>query len=257
MPVMARIYTRMGDGGFTLLASGERVRKDDMRAEALGTMDELNSALGLALAMKPSASVAEEIRKIQEDLFEVGAVLCAAMCRERRAVGNRAKKKNMVQLGERASLSRIGEGRIGEMERLMDEMNRRLPPLKGFYRSRRSAGGSRAAPGQDYMQAGGAPHRGGVPRRRSFTVRGGEIRQQALGFSFRPGPLRERLIRFGRSACCSILLPQQRFARAPNLLKASLAAEWRRRVLARDLPFASRHRASASLYGENFTGVLT
>ena len=72
---MARIYTRTGDAGETGLFGGERVPKDDPRVAAYGDVDELNAALGLALALEPQEQSRDLLERVQRDLFTVGAEL--------------------------------------------------------------------------------------------------------------------------------------------------------------------------------------
>ena len=62
---LTRIYTRSGDDGSTGLANGERLAKDHPRVEALGTVDELNSQLGVVLALDPPAELAAPLREMQ------------------------------------------------------------------------------------------------------------------------------------------------------------------------------------------------
>src|SRR5436190_7495074 len=75
---LTRIYTRLGDGGETHLGDMSRVPKTDPRIEAYGTIDELNSQLGLAIAVAglDERSIAW-LRRIQNDLFDVGADIAA------------------------------------------------------------------------------------------------------------------------------------------------------------------------------------
>lgn len=78
---MARIYTRTGDAGTTSLANGERVRKNCERLEAYGTVDELNSHVGMLKALilnKADDSTTAFLTKIQNDLFVVGGVLAGS-----------------------------------------------------------------------------------------------------------------------------------------------------------------------------------
>jgi len=72
-----KIYTRTGDTGETSLFGGARVRKDDARIEAYGTIDELNSFLGVARASWPSSSLDGQLHLIQSDLFDIGAHLAS------------------------------------------------------------------------------------------------------------------------------------------------------------------------------------
>jgi cob(I)alamin adenosyltransferase len=72
-----KIYTRTGDTGETSLFGGARVRKDDARIEAYGTIDELNSVLGVARASWPASSLDSQFHAIQSDLFDIGAHLAS------------------------------------------------------------------------------------------------------------------------------------------------------------------------------------
>src|ERR687886_2404036 len=74
---LTRIYTRTGDAGETHLGDMSRVPKTDPRLVAYADVDEANSALGVALALgAPAAEVADLLRSVQNDLFDVGADLC-------------------------------------------------------------------------------------------------------------------------------------------------------------------------------------
>jgi cob(I)alamin adenosyltransferase len=110
---LTRIYTRAGDKGETSLGDGSRVRKLDCRIGAFGTVDELNAALGLALA---DTSLPERLRaplgRIQNELFDVGADLS-------------------VPFGITDRL-RITQAAVDRLERLCDDLNAELPALKSF-----------------------------------------------------------------------------------------------------------------------------
>ncbi|MGZ5429420.1 MAG: cob(I)yrinic acid a,c-diamide adenosyltransferase [Thermoanaerobaculia bacterium] len=115
-----KIYTRTGDTGQTALFGGKRVRKDDARIEAYGTVDELNSFIGLARAAWPESPVDPELERIQNDLFDVGAQLAAP------------------------GSDRFGgahPSRIEELERAIDHAEKELTPLTNFI----LPGGSAAA----------------------------------------------------------------------------------------------------------------
>jgi cob(I)alamin adenosyltransferase len=75
MPRITKATTRRGDDGSTDLAGGERIPKDSPRIQAVGAVDELNSAIGLALAFSPQAETARRLRGIQNELFHLGAML--------------------------------------------------------------------------------------------------------------------------------------------------------------------------------------
>lgn len=73
---LSKIYTRTGDQGTTGLGNGTRVKKDCLRVETYGTVDELNSAIGVVLAHPLPPSVQECLVRIQHDLFDLGGELC-------------------------------------------------------------------------------------------------------------------------------------------------------------------------------------
>jgi len=74
-----KIYTRTGDDGRTKLYGGNQVLKDDPRVAAYGTLDELNAAIGSALAFDPESQLGlDGLRGVQEDLFVLGSRLAAA-----------------------------------------------------------------------------------------------------------------------------------------------------------------------------------
>lgn len=106
---LTKIYTRTGDEGTTGLGDGRRVRKDAIRVEAYGTVDELNSALGVLLAGPgvPPA-IAEPLTGIQHRLFDLGGELCMP--------GHEF----------------IDAAAVADLEKLLDQLNETLPPLKDF-----------------------------------------------------------------------------------------------------------------------------
>ena len=106
---LSRIYTRTGDDGTTGLGDGHRVRKDDARVEAYGTVDEANSAIGVVLAVPGlPAEVSRCLMEIQHDLFDLGGELCIP--------GSQVIKAE----------------RIAELEQVLDRFNDPLPALKDF-----------------------------------------------------------------------------------------------------------------------------
>ncbi|MGO9135818.1 MAG: cob(I)yrinic acid a,c-diamide adenosyltransferase [Methylovirgula sp.] len=113
-----KIYTRSGDAGTTALGSGERRRKDDLRVEAYGTVDEANSAIGLARAylsdVVAGVSLAEILVGIQNDLFDLGADLCVPQAK-----------------GETPKL-RMHQSQVDRLEREIDKLNADLRPLTSF-----------------------------------------------------------------------------------------------------------------------------
>ena len=115
MPRITRVYTRTGDDGTTGLGGGQRVPKDAPRIEAYGTVDELNSVLGVALAVGVNDTVAAALRTIQNDLFHLGSDLC---------ILEEDKAKRPVP--------RIEERHVVALEQLMDRLSEELPPLENF-----------------------------------------------------------------------------------------------------------------------------
>lgn len=76
MPPLTRLYTRAGDKGSTRLGGGQSVEKGALRLECYGTVDELNSVLGLAIALRPCDTLLEPLQRIQHELFILGSDLC-------------------------------------------------------------------------------------------------------------------------------------------------------------------------------------
>ena len=72
---LSKIYTRTGDAGETGLGDGSRVPKDSLRIEAIGDVDELNTAVGTLIAHKPRAAVRDALIEIQHSLFDLGSEL--------------------------------------------------------------------------------------------------------------------------------------------------------------------------------------
>ena len=114
---LTRIYTRTGDGGTTGLASGSRVAKDAPRIEAIGAVDELNSALGTLLAEALPDAARACLDNVQNDLFDCGGELSLP--------GHPIMTK----------------AHVDRLERELDRLNAGLPPLKEFI----LPAGSRAA----------------------------------------------------------------------------------------------------------------
>jgi len=115
MPRITRVYTRTGDDGTTGLGGGQRVRKDSARIEAYGTVDEVNSAIGAALAAGLHETLAAELRSIQNDLFHLGSDLCI-----------------LEEDKGRLPAPRIEERHVEALEKLMDRLSEELPPLENF-----------------------------------------------------------------------------------------------------------------------------
>jgi cob(I)alamin adenosyltransferase len=111
---LTRIYTRGGDGGETSLGDGSRVKKQDLRVAAFGTVDEANAAIGLA-RLSAADEVDEMLRRIQNDLFDLGADLSTP------ADGKRG-----------AAALRIQPSQVARLEQEIDTINAGLQPLDSF-----------------------------------------------------------------------------------------------------------------------------
>lgn len=113
-----KVYTRTGDDGMTGLVGGERVPKDSLRIESYGTVDELQSVLGMLRAALSEAGTQAEIvghiHRVQQDLFDLGSTLSTP-----------------PQYADRVK-NPITEERIDWLEETMDRWNEELPPLRSF-----------------------------------------------------------------------------------------------------------------------------
>lgn len=112
-----KIYTRTGDEGDTSLFGGGRVPKDHPRVAAYGDVDELNAAIGVVRATEPTGFLDTLFESVQRDLFSIGGQLAAP---DPAAVAKALAK---------ASLS---AERVNEFERVIDESEQELTPLKAF-----------------------------------------------------------------------------------------------------------------------------
>jgi cob(I)alamin adenosyltransferase len=116
MVALNRIYTRAGDDGQTALVGGEMRPKHDLRVETYGTVDETNSAIGLArLHTKGDADLDAMLLRIQNDLFDLGADLATP----------RVERKGQEDL-------RVVETQVERLEAEIDAMNEALEPLRSF-----------------------------------------------------------------------------------------------------------------------------
>jgi len=117
---LMKIYTKTGDGGETSLFSGGRVGKDSPRIEAYGTVDELNSLLGLLAAEEIPKGVADQLQGVQSVLFSIGSSL--------------ADTQGRLDINENELVT-------DDLERWIDDMDRELDELRVFI----LPGGCRAA----------------------------------------------------------------------------------------------------------------
>ncbi|MFQ5837725.1 MAG: cob(I)yrinic acid a,c-diamide adenosyltransferase [Thermoplasmata archaeon] len=109
------LYTGRGDQGETDLMGGPRVRKDHYRIEAIGAVDELNSALGLAISFLPSGEASEFLVEIQNDLFTIGAEL--SLSEEDRPV---------------KAFTPLAAERVGRLEKTIGGIEEDVGPQKAF-----------------------------------------------------------------------------------------------------------------------------
>jgi cob(I)alamin adenosyltransferase len=120
---LTRIYTRTGDKGNTALVGGKRVPKESTRLEAYGTIDELNSIVGIVRTYIPDyrdglgadfEPYSETLRRIQNELFDLGSELATPPD------------------GEYPQMHKMGAGETKRLEEEMDAMEKELEPLKSF-----------------------------------------------------------------------------------------------------------------------------
>ena len=114
---LSKIYTRTGDKGTTGLGDGSRVDKDNLRVEAFGTVDELNSAVGFVLATELPEDIRTCLTRTQHELFDLGGELCMP------------------------GFTLVPDSYVDGLEKQLDRFNEDLPPLKDFI----LPGGSEAA----------------------------------------------------------------------------------------------------------------
>ncbi len=108
-----KIYTKTGDAGETGLFAGARVRKDHVRIEAVGAVDELNAALGVVRCESLPSEIEQTLERVQSELFSVGAELATPE-------------------PEKHGLALIDAPHIALLERAIDNLEAGLPPLRNF-----------------------------------------------------------------------------------------------------------------------------
>lgn len=116
-----KIYTKTGDKGTTALFGGARVPKSHIRIDAYGTVDELNSYIGLVKDTYANENAKKLLNRIQDRLFTVGAILATDP--------EKAKLKNGK---DRLNIPKISEADIEQLENEIDVINESLPPMTHF-----------------------------------------------------------------------------------------------------------------------------
>lgn len=110
------LYTRSGDAGTTALFGGRRVPKDSLRVEAYGAVDELNSTLGVAVSFIGQQKLALQLQEIQNELFNIGSELASE--------GGKA--------AEAGQMFKDADAKIASLERMIDEHDAKVEPLRTF-----------------------------------------------------------------------------------------------------------------------------
>ncbi len=116
-----KIYTKTGDNGTTALFGGTRVKKHNLRIESYGTVDELNSYIGLIKDQEISNSIKESLLKIQNDLFTLGAMLATP-----------PEKETLKNGKERLNIPKVDDDAILFLENEIDKMDLELPQMTHF-----------------------------------------------------------------------------------------------------------------------------
>lgn len=117
---MVKIYTKTGDTGETSLFGAKRVYKSDRRIEAYGSVDELNAVIGQVLAENPPDKIAEALGRIQNDLFEIGAILAAPQT-------SKVEERSFLETEATPFLEQM----IDQLEAMLDPLNRFILPGGG------------------------------------------------------------------------------------------------------------------------------
>ncbi len=115
MPRLTKIYTKTGDAGTTALGGGQRVPKDALRVQVYGTVDELNSQIGVALAHSLCDRLQAVLPVVQNELFDLGSDLCF-----------------LEEDKSKYKLPQIEERHVKKLEDLIDELNEVVGPLQNF-----------------------------------------------------------------------------------------------------------------------------
>lgn len=109
-----KIYTKTGDDGNTSLFGGERVKKNNLRIDSYGTIDELNAAIGITLTENLDSEIKIVLTEIQNKLFQIGSEL--------------ASPKNVKS----SAIKKIANEEIFFLENSIDKFDEKLPPIKNF-----------------------------------------------------------------------------------------------------------------------------
>jgi len=109
-----KIYTKKGDKGQTSLCSGEKVSKNCDRLHAYGTIDEASSCIGFALLMQKKHKTKKVLQDLQKDLFVLGSYVASPTLKSQKG------------------LPKFSESKIEKLEKLIDKIEEKLPPLKNF-----------------------------------------------------------------------------------------------------------------------------
>lgn len=140
MVKLNKIYTRTGDDGTTGLVDGSRVAKASSRIEAIGKVDEANSAIGLAAASLESGAHADALFRIQNDMFDLGADL--------------ATPAPDADFAPSEMVLRVTQEQVDWIEQAIDRLNESLEPLSSFVLPGRSEAAARTHVARASVRAG-------------------------------------------------------------------------------------------------------
>lgn len=115
MPRLTKIVTRRGDEGMTSLSGGQRVSKDSLRVAAYGSVDELSSQIGLAIALGLEEILSKSLQGIQNDLFHLGSDLSF-----------------LEEDKEKMSIPQIEERHLTRLDKIADDLAKEVGPLENF-----------------------------------------------------------------------------------------------------------------------------
>ena len=137
-----KIYTRKGDKGETGLIGGTRVLKSILRVEAYGEVDELNAVLGWIRAKMTDETIKQDLLQIQRDLFAVGAQLADPRSGLSPTPIGESGTGPIGHIEQKAEKAGLTEGRVRELEGIIDRHDTVLSPLRAFILPGGSEGGA-------------------------------------------------------------------------------------------------------------------
>ncbi len=127
-----KIYTRTGDSGETSLCNGTRTFKDSLRVESYGSIDELNSFIGLCIIKLDQPDIKYHLTEIQKDLFCIGSNLAFPLSLSQSQINNIGNENSSMENQKKPQIPIIKEEMVKRLENWIDKYDKELPVLKNF-----------------------------------------------------------------------------------------------------------------------------